>query len=271
MADFKTHLYGAAAASGLAALGVYSLGWTTTGHAQLLFLHGVAGGLLPDIDAPKSTPVRGFFALLGVVLAFAMTFPFVGRYPLIGLGAIWLLVFVTVRFGIFALFVRYTVHRGIWHSGLAAITVGLAGVVLSHQALGMPAWQSWLAGAFVTLGYLTHLVLDELASVNLLGKRIKRSLGTALKPFSLAYPGASLAMLLAVLVLAALAPPLAPVLAVANHYGLATPGLSLDLSLDLRPGLRAAGDWFTLDLDRLLGVPPRGSLPTADAGRAAGG
>lgn len=271
MADFKTHLYGATAASGLAALGVYSLGWTTTAQTQLLFLHGVAGGLLPDIDAPKSTPIRGFFALLGVALAFAMTFPFVGRYPLGGLALIWLLVFVTVRFGLFALFVRYTVHRGIWHSGLAAIAVGLGGVVLSHQVLGRTAWESWLSGAFVTLGYLTHLILDELASVNLLGKRIKRSLGTALKPFSLASPGASLAMLLVVLVLGALTPPLAPVVAVANHYGLAIPDLRLDPSLVLSLDLRAAGDWFTLDLDRLLGGPPGEALPTAGAGRAAGG
>ena len=263
MADFKTHLYGAAAASGLAALGVYSLGWTTTTQTQLLFVYGVAGGVLPDIDAPKSTPIRGFFGLLGVALAFAMTFPFAGRYPLNGLALIWLLVFVTVRFGLFALFVRYTIHRGIWHSGLAAIAVGLGGVVISHQVLGRTAWESWLVGAFVTLGYLTHLILDELASVNLLGKRIKRSLGTALKPFSLAYPGASLAMLLAILGLAALTPPLTPVLAVAHHYGLTPPDLSL--------GLRVAEDWFTLDLYRLLGGRPRGSLPTTDAGHGTGG
>jgi hypothetical protein len=251
MADFKTHLYGAAAASGVAALGIYSLGWTTRGHTLTLFLLGVAGGLLPDIDAPKSTPIRVFFTLLGVLLAFAMTFPFVGRYPLSVLAGLWLLIFVTVRLGIFALFSRYTVHRGIWHSWLAAIAAGLAGAAIAHRVSGLPAWESWLGGAFVTLGYFTHLLLDEIASVNLLGKRIRRSLGTALKPLSLAYPGASVAMLLAVLALGAISPPLAPVLAVADHYGLKTTGIGNGLHaarawLDAWTWRQAASGWHRL-------------------------
>lgn len=220
MADFKVHLYGAAATSGLAALSVYSLGWTAPRATQFLFLIGIAGGLLPDIDCPKSTPIRGFFTLLGVALAFAMTFSFVGRFPLTGLALIWVLIFVTVRYGIFVLFARYTVHRGIWHSGLAALAVGLASTHLAHHALGLTVWESWLAGLFMVLGYLTHLCLDEIASVDLQGRRIRRSLGSALKPFSLNYPWASLAMLLVVLVLGASAPSLAPLVAVADHYGL---------------------------------------------------
>ena len=236
MADFRVHLYGAAATSGLATLAVHGLGWTGPRQAQLLFLLGVAGGLLPDIDAPQSTPVRAFFTLLGVVLAFAMTFSFAGRFPLPGLGLIWVLVFVTVRLGVFELFSRYTVHRGIWHSWLAALGAGLASTNLAHHAAGLPAWESWLAGAFVTLGYLTHLCLDEIASVDLLGRRIKRSFGTALKPFSLAYPWASLAMLVAVLLLGVSAPPVAPVLAVADHYGLDRAGILARL--------QDKGDWL---------------------------
>ncbi len=197
MADFRVHLYGAAATSGLATLAVHGLGWTGPRQAQLLFLLGVAGGLLPDIDAPQSTPVR---------------------------------------LGVFELFSRYTVHRGIWHSWLAALGAGLASTNLAHHAAGLPAWESWLAGAFVTLGYLTHLCLDEIASVDLLGRRIKRSFGTALKPFSLAYPWASLAMLVAVLLLGVSAPPVAPVLAVADHYGLDRAGILARL--------QDKGDWL---------------------------
>lgn len=219
MAAFKSHLYGAAATSGLAALGVYSLGWTGAGLTQILFLVGIAGGLLPDIDAPRSTPVRGFFTLTGAALAFAMAFNYAGRLPLIGLGLIWLLVFLTVRYGIFTLFVRYTLHRGIWHSWLAALAVSLAAAVLAHHAAGLGSWESWLAGLFALLGYLTHLILDEIASVDLQGRRLKRSLGSALKPWSQEHPRASLGMLLAVLALGSAAPSLAPVLAVANHYG----------------------------------------------------
>ncbi len=220
MADFNVHLYGAATSSGLAALSVHSLGWTGPRQVLVCFLVGVAGGLLPDIDCPKSTPIRGFFTLIGLVLAFSMTFSFAGRFPLMGLALIWALVFVTVRYGVFVLFARYTVHRGIWHSGLAALAAGLASANLAYHAVGLTAWESWLAGLFMVLGYLTHLCLDEIASVDLQGRRIRRSLGSALKPFSLDYPWASLAMLLAVLVLGASAPSLAPLVAVADHYGL---------------------------------------------------
>jgi hypothetical protein len=58
----------------------------------------------------------------------------------------------------------------------------------------------------VGIGYLTHLVLDELYSVDLLNSRVKRSFGTALKPFSLADPRSSFGMLAAVVALAWVAP-----------------------------------------------------------------
>jgi hypothetical protein len=39
---------------------------------------------------------------------------------------------------------------------------------------------AWLCGTFVFLGFLTHLTLDELYSVDLRGVRVKRSFGSAL-------------------------------------------------------------------------------------------
>ena len=56
--------------SSAGALAVHGLGWTDPGQTQILFFVGVVGSLLPDIDADNSSPVRGFFTLLGVVLAF---------------------------------------------------------------------------------------------------------------------------------------------------------------------------------------------------------
>lgn len=261
MADFRTHLYGAAATGSLAALSVYTLGWSGPHYTLVLFLLAVAGGLLPDIDAPQSTPVRGFFSLLGVALAFAMTFPFAHRLPLMALAAIWTLVFLTVRFGIFSLFCRYTRHRGIWHSWLAALAAGLAGAALAFHVAGVGPWAAWLAGLFVTLGYLSHLLLDELASVDVQGRRLKRSLGSALKPFSLSSPGASLAMLAVVVLCAGLTPPLTPVLALASHYGLNLP--------DLVAQARAYGDkegpaWLAPD-------PAHGAATSGGKGPRGGG
>jgi hypothetical protein len=214
VASFAQHLYGAAAVSSATALGAYELGWAGAQQAQLLFLLGVGGGLLPDIDSNSSKPVRGFFTLAGVVAAFFVGFSLVGRLPAVELLLTWCLVFVSVRYVLFEMFARFTVHRGIWHSWVAMAFAGLAGTNGAFHLLGVTAKDAWLVGGFLSIGYLTHLCLDELASVDLLGHRLRRSFGTALKPFSLASPGASLAMLGAVLLLYVYAPSPDPLLEV---------------------------------------------------------
>jgi hypothetical protein len=234
MANFSVHLYGAAAVSSAASLGVYGLGWVGPELTQILFFLGVTGGLLPDIDADGSAPVRGFFTLLGVVLGFLVSFALVGQLAIVDLTLVWVGAFLLVRYGVFEAFARFTVHRGIWHSWLAAGFAGLAVANLAHHVLAVPEWESWLAGAFVTLGYLTHLCLDELASVDLLGRRVKHSFGTALKPFSLASPGATAAMMVGVLALGWLAPPVHPVLEEARERGLSGQALQARALGDLR-------------------------------------
>ena len=118
-----------------------------------------------------------------------------------------------VRFGLFEIFCRFTVHRGVWHSWLAAAFMTSATVNIAYHLVGISAWDSWLTGSFVALGYLTHLCLDEIAGVDLLHHRVKRSFGTALKLFSIASPIASIAMFLGTLALVYLAPTVAPVVA----------------------------------------------------------
>ncbi|MEA3278225.1 MAG: metal-dependent hydrolase [Pseudomonadota bacterium] len=220
MANFSAHLYGGAAASSVGSLAVYALGWAGPEQTQLLFFLGVTGSLLPDIDADNSAPVRGFFTLLGVVVAFLASFTLVGLFPVLELALIWGGVFLFVRYCVFEAFARFTVHRGVWHSWLAALLVAMATADAAYHLFRMSAWESWLCGVFVFLGYLTHLCLDEIASVDLLNNRIKRSFGTALKPFSTSAPGASLAMLAAVIALAYPAPSLQPVLEAGAGYGL---------------------------------------------------
>jgi hypothetical protein len=217
MANFSAHLVGASGVTGVAALSIHGLGWAGPGQTQLLFLLGVLGGVLPDIDSARSRPVRGLFVLLGVVLAFWMSFFVAGEMSVPVLAGVWALVFLTVRFVVPQLFARLTVHRGTWHSGLAMILTGLASANCAFHLGGLTPRASWLAGVFVATGYLTHLCMDELASLGLLGSRVRRSFGTALKPFSLAYPWASLAMLATVAGLWAFRPPVAPLLALAEQ------------------------------------------------------
>lgn len=236
MAKFAVHLYGAAAVSSAGALGAYSLGWAGSWETQMLFFLGVAGGLLPDIDADNSTPVRGFFTLLGVALAFLVSFTLVGRLPVLELALVWCGLFLAVRYGMFEVFARLTVHRGVWHSWLAAAFAALATVAGLYHGAGLSPRQSWLGGLFVGIGYLTHLCLDELASVDLLGRRVKSSFGTALKPFSFSSPWASLTMLVVAIALAYVAPPLQPVLEAGSGHR-----LSFDT---LRAGILGDKDWL---------------------------
>lgn len=218
MASFSGHLYGSAAVSATAALGVDSLKWAQPDQVQALFFLGVVGGLLPDIDSDNSIPVKVFFTLLGMFAAFLISFSFVEDYQILELALIWSAVFLLVRFGLFEVFTRLTVHRGVWHSWLAAAFSALSVTDAAHHFGGFAAWESWLAGFFVALGYLTHLCLDEIASVDLLNNHIKRSFGTALKPFSIASPAASAVMFLGVLLLAYSAPSIEPVVEAAGRF-----------------------------------------------------
>ncbi|AGA89763.1 putative membrane-bound metal-dependent hydrolase (DUF457) [Thioflavicoccus mobilis 8321] len=229
MANFATHLYGAAAVSSTAAIGLFAIGLADAGQAQAYFAVGVVGGLLPDIDSDSSTPVRAFFVFIGAAAAFLVSFALIEHLALIELALVWSAVFLFVRYGLFEVFAHFTVHRGLWHSWLAALFAALATANLAYWVVGCSAWESWVFAAFTGLGYLTHLCLDELASVNLLNSRVKRSLGTALKPFSLRSSWSSLGMAGVVMVLVLTAPSLAPVAEAARGLGYAQEGFTARL------------------------------------------
>jgi hypothetical protein len=207
MANFQTHLYGGIVVSGGAVLILHGSGLVSDGQTLMLFGLGVMGSLLPDIDADASAPVRAFFGILGAALAFAWTLPLIGRYSPLNLGVVWIGSFLAVRVLLCEAFARLTVHRGIWHSLLAAVFTALAAVNLLHWLLGQAVQAAWVGGLMVGVGYLAHLVLDEACGVDLLGVRVRRSFGTALKPWSYKDPASSLAMAAAVALVAWLAPP----------------------------------------------------------------
>ncbi|CRI66637.1 Membrane-bound metal-dependent hydrolase [Thiocapsa sp. KS1] len=208
MANFQTHLNGGIFVSVTAVLGLHGAGLVEQGATLGYFALGVAGSLLPDIDADASKPVRAFFNVLGVAVAFAMTLPLIGRFLPLEVALIWVGVFLCVRYLIIEIFTRATVHRGIWHSWLGIAAAALAAVNIAYWMMNRSAESAWIAGFMVGIGYLTHLVLDELYSVDLLNSRVKRSFGTALKPFSLVDPRSSFGMSAAVVALAWVAPAL---------------------------------------------------------------
>ena len=145
---------------------------------------GVIGGMLPDIDADHSKPVKRLFMFLAVLVSTGIWTVFKESWPqdrLLGLVAV---AYLTVRYLVFFMFQRLTVHRGVFHSLLGAAFFGLLTTCISHYFLEWDVLRAWLNGVFVVFGCLVHLCLDEIFSVDLANGRMKKSFGTALKLFS---------------------------------------------------------------------------------------
>jgi hypothetical protein len=66
---------------------------------------------------------------------------------------------------------------------------------------------AWLAAGFMSIGFLTHLILDEIYSVDVMDTRIKASFGTALKLVDAKHWGHSAAMAAATVLAFMLTPP----------------------------------------------------------------
>ncbi len=184
MANFKTHLAVAAACSGVMATGFLEAGVAAPRDVGLYFVMGTLGGILPDIDADHSVPGRMMFSFFALVIAFLTLFSRAGVYSIAELSILWAVTYVVVRYVIFLMFARLSVHRGVFHSLLAAAFFGLLTTSLAYHLFRLSTLGAWMSGLFVSVGYMIHLLLDEVCSVDLTGARVKRSFGTALKLIS---------------------------------------------------------------------------------------
>jgi len=207
MADFKTHITVACAASGLAATCLLAAGVARPDQVLLYFILGSAGGVLPDIDADNSIPLKLTFDILSFVIAFVVMFGQPWGRSVIELVLIWLAVFLAVKFLVFSFFIRMTVHRGIIHSIPAGITFGLMAVILLDQVRGISAGYAWMGGFFLFMGFFIHLFLDEFYSVNFSDMSLKGSFGTGLKLLSFRDMKSTLLLYAAMIALFFLAPP----------------------------------------------------------------
>lgn len=207
MADFATHLGWGSVAAGLAASATYAADIVPSGDLLTLTTAGVIGSLLPDVDLEKAVPSRSLFTGLGLVLGFIVLFNFKASYSITELWLIWVAVFVSIRFGAYHLFHRNTAHRGIFHSLLAGLFFMAFTTIVVAYSLGRDPVVAWMAGLFVFFGYLIHLTLDEIYSVDITGARLKRSFGSALKLFQWNSPSSSALMAGALVACLMITPP----------------------------------------------------------------
>jgi len=183
----------------------------TPQEVALYFLLGSLGGLLPDIDSGNSVPIQMAFTLASILFAFLLMFSAARWFSTVAeLLLLWIAAFLLLRRILFALLARLTTHRGIFHSLPAVLFFTLLGATLAFWIWPLTSTQAWLGGLFIGLGYLVHLLLDELYSVNLYGLHTRRSAGSAIKLWYRKSPAASTAMYLAVLLTFPFAPSLGP-------------------------------------------------------------
>jgi hypothetical protein len=184
MANFNTHLNGAFAVSGIAALTVYKAGLIDDSGFLLCVALGTIGGLLPDLDSDNSTPIKLGFNMVSFVFAFGLVMHWRDDLSLIALVALWLVGYGFMRYVVFHIFTSMTIHRGVIHSVPYMAVLGLGLASLSYYVLGNALVASWFFGLFLFGGAMVHLLLDELYSVNLMGMKMKRSSGTAMKLYA---------------------------------------------------------------------------------------
>ena len=182
MANFATHFNVAAVVGGLSATGAYYVNLASKEEATAYFVATVIGGILPDIDSDHSTPIRIMQYILANLISFFVLLNFIGKYPILNLLLIWGASYSLVLGG-FWLFKKFTSHRGMFHSIPAAGIFWFGSSLVLYYLLQYPIMESWYFGMFVFIGYITHLTLDEIYSVDVKGVRMKKSFGTALKFF----------------------------------------------------------------------------------------
>lgn len=248
MANFTTHIAVGTVVSG--ALATLTLAADVIPREALVAvtMAGVLGSVLPDIDLKDSRPSRAMFAGLGIFFSFAVLFSVAGKYSIIELWMLWLGTLVGVRYGVHAIFHRFAVHRGIWHSLLATVFCALFTAVVFKYILGEPDHIAWLGAGFMAIGYVTHLVLDELYSVDVMDTRLKASFGTALKLIDVHNLRDSVVMAAAVAGLVMIAPPAKPFV-----EGLTSRALWSNLEAKLLP----QESWFGIvDTKRAMASAP---------------
>jgi membrane-bound metal-dependent hydrolase YbcI (DUF457 family) len=208
MANFPTHIAIGTVVSGALATVTVAADMVAPENIVAVTLAGVLGSVLPDIDLKESRPAHAMFAGLAIFFSFAVLFS-LGRdkYSIAEMLTLWLGTLLFVRYIAKEIFFRFSYHRGIWHSLLALAFCSLVTAVFFQRLLGRDPGVAWLAAGFMGIGFLTHLILDEIYSVDVMDTRLKASFGTALKLFDYKHYGHSTAMAAATLLVFLATPP----------------------------------------------------------------
>lgn len=184
MADFKTHVtFSSCIGAGYAVVGA-ACGFDLATSLVAGGLCGVAG-MLPDVDSDSGVPRReslGFAAAIVPMLLIDRFKQFDLSHDQMVLLAAGL--YFGIRFTLANLIGRWSVHRGMWHS-IPAILIFTGIAFLISGPSDAEVFVRYFKAAAVGLGSFSHLLLDEIYSVDTRGvvPKFKKSFGSAIKFF----------------------------------------------------------------------------------------
>jgi membrane-bound metal-dependent hydrolase YbcI (DUF457 family) len=188
MAGYKAHMaFGMVTAAGWTFI-VITVSLVSVWFLPLIFVATVVGAFLPDLDSDTSAPLKILliiFSVLGSAVAGWIVFNQEDSSWL-RLGGMSAFSGLFIYYGIGGIFKKLTNHRGIFHSIPAVVLSAMLTLTLLNQ-IDLDLNIKMTVSLGVGLGYLCHLILDELNStVNLGGIPFipNKSIGTALKLYS---------------------------------------------------------------------------------------
>lgn len=181
MASFEQHVNVAVISSGVIVAPMHSAGLLDINQSLIALGLGLIGGILPDLDSDNSKPVQIAFKMLSIFIPLIIVLLIASNIAVLYMLILWLMSTLLLHLVLFKMFLSMTTHRGLIHTLPMGILFGELTALFAYGILDADAKFSLISGFFIFFGFMVHLSLDELFSVNALGLRMKKSFGTALK------------------------------------------------------------------------------------------
>ena len=208
MANFKTH-YNVGSISGiLSSASFVSLSILSPIEGVLCLLLWIIGSISPDIDSPNSKPIKAFFYIISIILSVSFFFFSMYRFYILESLIVSIVIFLLLNNILPKVFSKFSTHRGIIHSVPFAFLLGFFISIVLFNFFHLADYLAILAGLFFAFGFIVHLILDELYSIDLSGAKLKKSFGSAFKFYDAKQPFLSLFLYVLLLLEIVILPPI---------------------------------------------------------------
>lgn len=181
MASFEQHVNTALISTGILVVPLHASALLDIKESLVILLMGVIGGILPDLDSDSSKPIKIVFKMCSIILPLIILLLTPIKIPVVYTLAIWVGSAIFLHYAVFKTFLHFSTHRGVIHTIPMGLLSAQISTLIFLKLLHKELYFSLLAGFFLFFGFMIHLILDEIFSINALGMQIKRSFGSALK------------------------------------------------------------------------------------------